>query len=176
MPVHPLTPFAHQKRHAPYTFNGALVTPVRSKSGLATSNRYGMVHMVDAADGVAALLAHGRIQYAARWLCSGRGATNAVLITDPEPYGPVCERCLDAKAGPTVYRCYDAQRRLLWIGSTKRFQQRIQSLPHDYDRRNWWHEVVDIQPERYPTISLARAAETRAIRAENPLYNKRRAA
>jgi hypothetical protein len=169
--IDPLTPFVYWGWSAPYEADDsqfafrAFIVPVQSKSGLVTSNRSGIAHM---AEGVAALLAgNGSLRYGARWRCGG-GSAKAQLIKDAEPYGGVCVRCVSAFI-PTVYWCFNAGRRLLYIGSTgctgTRFQTHKTETP-------WWPEVAIIKTRTYPTLPLARAAERMAIQAEAPAYNQ----
>lgn len=169
--IDPLTPFVSWGWTAPYRVDDsqfafpAYIVPVQSKSGLVTSNRSGIAHM---AEGVAALLlGDDRLRYGARWRCGG-GSAKAQLIKDAEPYGGVCLRCVTAFI-PTVYWCFDATRRLLYIGSTGCTGTRFQS--HE-TQTTWWPEVASIKTRTYPTLPMARAAERMAIRAEVPAYNK----
>jgi hypothetical protein len=68
-----------------------------------------------------------------------------------------------------LYRCYDAEGRLLYIGISLNPLQRTDSHSHT---SRWFHLVVDIKVKRYWTRGVAIAAERDAIIAERPLYNK----
>lgn len=73
-----------------------------------------------------------------------------------------------------VYRCFDADNRLLYIGSTTRtVERRTKEL-----RRGepWGSQIAWVTSERYDRWTDARRAESMAILAENPLHNKRRSA
>lgn len=68
-----------------------------------------------------------------------------------------------------VYRCYNSQKRLLYIGSSAEWWNRF-----EYHRRRtlWWREVEEIALTHYPTIDDAVLAEAKAIRKEKPKYNQ----
>jgi hypothetical protein len=70
---------------------------------------------------------------------------------------------------PIVYRCYDADGRLIYIGCTidpaGRFHQ------HEIDTW-WWSELLaKVRISLYPTRLAALAAEKQAIKAEDPAFN-----
>ena len=173
--VHPLTPFAHWDWPAPYRFEStslgrtATVFPVRSKTGLVAARRGELAHLDD---GVAALHEGGHVQFAARFLCA-EGSKDVAVLADARTHGGVCEKCVDAAAGPCVYRCYSAAASLIYIGSTERWLRRLGT---HQSQTPWWPEVVDGQRTHYRSIFEARAVETTAIDAEKPLYNKPRSA
>ena len=164
----PLTPFTCWGWSAPYRTtlrrctHAGLVVPVRSKSGLGTTRRGGGLHRIEA---VAAFCVEGRIRYGARWWCRNY-SKNAVLVNDPDPFDGICAYCEDA--GPSVYRCFGATGRLLYIGSTS---QHLRRLTTHKTQSPWWPEVASTSRTRYPSIVEARIAERRAIKAELPLYN-----
>lgn len=167
----PLVDFICWRRDAPYfcvsgyTGRRVKVFPVRSKTGLVASRRSATAHL-DA--GVAATLERGRLRYGARFMCGG-GSYVAGIIPDAKPYGGICAYCVDAVAGPGVYRCFNSFAALIYIGSAERVLSRLDGHK---SRTPWWPEVADVQTTRYPTIFEARAAERLAINAESPLYNK----
>jgi ATP-dependent protease La (Lon)-like substrate-binding protein/GIY-YIG catalytic domain-containing protein len=68
-----------------------------------------------------------------------------------------------------VYRHFDAEGRLMYIGSTKSIPNRT----GDHQKgAPWWHDVARITVERYPTREEAYAVEKIAIKSEKPKYNK----
>lgn len=67
-----------------------------------------------------------------------------------------------------VYRAFDADGRLLYIGSTYKPRARLQ-FGHAY--KQWHASIADIDMERFGTHEEAVAAETEAIRTEWPLWN-----
>jgi predicted GIY-YIG superfamily endonuclease len=174
-----LKPFVHQRAIAPYLIDvghprprSVYVEAATCKTGFAAARHVMLVHRVEA---VAAVIEDGRVQYAARWLC-GNGTTDAVIVAEAAGHGGLCERCIRrSERFPALYRFFDADGRLLYIGATvdvsARREQHQASAP-------WWPEVSEMRVERYEDISAARAAEVRAIRTEHPTYNKllRRAA
>jgi predicted GIY-YIG superfamily endonuclease len=72
-----------------------------------------------------------------------------------------------ARQRAAVYRLYGIDDTLIYIGSaydpTQRFAQ--------HERAPWWPHVARYTEEWHPTRSAAYAAETAAIKAENPKYN-----
>lgn len=68
-----------------------------------------------------------------------------------------------------VYRLYDADDRLLYIGCTRRFTGRL----HDHMREKDWAYEIDhwAISDPYPNQFTARIAEGDAIRREAPIYN-----
>lgn len=168
--THPLTPFAHRKRSAPYITDwlkkDVHVVSVGCKAELAVSRKGAIVHRIEAA---AAMIGADRIRYAARWLC-GTGSNDVVLLASADAHGGnVCKRCLTGVAGIFVYRCFAAGGRLLYIGCTGRYAARMAA--HAAKAR-WWAEVADITREAYPSLTAARAAERLAIEAEKPEHNR----
>lgn len=74
--------------------------------------------------------------------------------------------------GPaTVYRYFDAERRLLYVGVT---QQHLKRRVQHHIRSGWYRLVVDVSFERHPTRYLAVQAERRAIESESPIHNRQR--
>ena len=77
----------------------------------------------------------------------------------------------------SVYRCFDADGRLLYIGCTKDVAERMgvhrrsrgRSPVSDYLNQH----MVDYTVEAYPDRRTARAAERAAITVEAPLLNTR---
>lgn len=68
----------------------------------------------------------------------------------------------------SVYRFYDADGRLLYVGITKRRQRRISEHAAS---KTWWHEVASATFEHHPTRSAAALAEATAIQHEDPVHN-----
>lgn len=163
----PLGPFVRGKA-APYVFRmpggaDAVVLPVRHKTDLVTT-KFGRVHRNV---GTAAVMEDGRMRFAARWAC-GSGSPNAVLVADAREFGVciVCEDKIDPQ--PCVYRFYDAEGDLLYIGSTNQRRQRFRT----HERTSpWWGRVADVKVEDFPAILDARIAEAKAIYAEDPPCN-----
>ncbi len=85
----------------------------------------------------------------------------------------------------TIYRFYDADDRLLYLGETARIRQRIvdlelghpRGLPlgHDDGPKPWWREATRIELEHLPpgtTETEAMAEERRQIEEYRPAYNR----
>jgi hypothetical protein len=172
MSVHPLTLFTACGKAAPYSTQQpdydfrATVVPARCKTGLTAARRGSLAHLDN---GLAVMFAGDLVQMGGRFLC-GDNSHDVVILTAPGSLDP-CPRCQDIADGPYVYRCFNAVADLLYIGSTVGLAGRIAS--HERETP-WWPEVADVRDERFASLPEARAAERRAIRTENPLYNKRR--
>lgn len=69
-----------------------------------------------------------------------------------------------------VYRLYDLEDRLLYIGATYSVKLRME---HHRYQTPWFSEVARVEAETFPTRRDAFTAEARAIYAESPLYNVR---
>ena len=71
---------------------------------------------------------------------------------------------------PVVYRVFDANGRLIYIGSTRDLVSRFAQ----HERLSWWHELIaDVTAVAYPEMDAARAAEEVAIQEEQPAFNVR---
>lgn len=70
-----------------------------------------------------------------------------------------------------VYRYFDREGRLLYVGCSKNPWQRY--VNHQNDSRIWIHEVVRGRISVFPSKVEALAAEKAAIIAEKPAYNVR---
>lgn len=70
-------------------------------------------------------------------------------------------------ASTTVYRLFDAGGRLLYVGASRRPQERIREHRH----RSWWPRVAKTTLTEYPDRAAALNAETVAIVEELPAYN-----
>lgn len=73
-----------------------------------------------------------------------------------------------AKKPHSVYRFYDADGALLYVGLTWNVGERIKGHRH---AQPWWDEVRDIRVEPHPNSAAAHKAEAAAIRTENPRHN-----
>lgn len=67
-----------------------------------------------------------------------------------------------------LYRCYDADLNLLYIGITSAGFKRFRRHGND---REWWAEVDTIKVDHHPSGQAAHAAEIEAIRKLKPRYN-----
>ena len=68
----------------------------------------------------------------------------------------------------TLYRFYDAEGSLLYVGITKFFEPR---LKQHYKNAEWFFETAHVRLEHYQTRQEVELAETRAIQTERPSYN-----
>ncbi|MFF6903544.1 GIY-YIG nuclease family protein [Streptomyces hydrogenans] len=73
-------------------------------------------------------------------------------------------------ARTALYRFYDADGGLLYVGITKRLRIRWQEHARDY-ATTWWPKVVTNSVTWFPNREEAEAAEREAIRSENPGFN-----
>jgi len=69
----------------------------------------------------------------------------------------------------SLYRLFDADRRLLYVGISRNPGRRF--MEHHADKF-WWEDVDEISLERYHTREDALEEERIAIQTERPLYNK----
>lgn len=68
-----------------------------------------------------------------------------------------------------VYRCYDHEGRLLYVGSTTDLFGRLRS----HRQKKWWApNVAKVKATYFPNGVAARAVESRAICEEVPRWNK----
>jgi len=68
-----------------------------------------------------------------------------------------------------VYRAYDDQGVLLYIGCTYQLDVRLKA--HQSMSRRWAQHMVDVQVETHPNRAEGLSAERLAISTERPLYN-----
>lgn len=74
--------------------------------------------------------------------------------------------------GPCVYRVYDADDRLIYVGATINLEQR---MAH-HRTQSWWHGIAyRVSDEPHETIASALASERVAIANERPAFNLKRA-
>lgn len=67
-----------------------------------------------------------------------------------------------------LYRYYDRQSRLLYVGISK--SAVVRAMQHEQTAR-WWDSWASMTRTVYPTRELAHAAERYAIFHERPLFN-----
>ena len=85
------------------------------------------------------------------------------LTIKPEPVPPYLL--------PTaLYRAYDTDGVLLYVGVSLNTRKRFKDHKHD---SAWWPEVAKTTEEWYPVRDDAQRAEIDAILTENPKYNRR---
>lgn len=77
-------------------------------------------------------------------------------------------KTLTEASATTLYRFYDADGRLLYVGITEQGAMRWRAHRKDKD---WWTDVVTTTTEHFATRAEAAAAEVAAIKSEGPLYN-----
>lgn len=77
-------------------------------------------------------------------------------------------RIPDADRWPCVYRIYNAEGVLLYVGSTVCPEFRMRNHA---SKARWWDVAKDFTFERFDTEEQARAAEVEAIRNEFPRWN-----
>jgi excinuclease UvrABC nuclease subunit len=68
----------------------------------------------------------------------------------------------------TLYRFYNTEGSLLYVGITKFFEPR---LKQHYKNAEWFFETASVRLEHYETRQEVELAETRAIQSESPRYN-----
>lgn len=140
-------------------------TKLSLKTDFAASPRHMLVHRVTEAS---ALWDDGKLVVQAEWAC-GDGATGAVLLSTPDEGGSRCVRCLNVDSGPAVYRCFDSDGALLYIGSSGCVAVRLAT---HRSSTPWWPDVDRVEVEAHDDVLSARRAEARAIATEQPRLNK----
>jgi len=68
----------------------------------------------------------------------------------------------------TLYRIYGERGSLLYVGMTDEYERRMRN----HSEKWWWREVRRIDTTDFKSRAEAKAAETRAIKSERPLYNR----
>jgi predicted GIY-YIG superfamily endonuclease len=68
----------------------------------------------------------------------------------------------------SLYRLYDAEDHLLYVGISQNFAQR---WSQHAGLKPWWADVTKTTVEHFPTRAAALAAEREAIKSEGPIYN-----
>lgn len=68
----------------------------------------------------------------------------------------------------TLYRCYDSEETLLYVGITSQRHRRFVQHSKGSD---WWPRVATLQLEHYPTTSEAKAAEREQVAKLDPPHN-----
>ena len=94
------------------------------------------------------------------------------LSIQPPTHLEMCDKCVLADSRePTVYRFWDADDVLLYVGCSEdvltRFEQHSRS---GSPSRFWWPRQVRHSLTTYPTRVEALAAERKAIASEKPLF------
>jgi predicted GIY-YIG superfamily endonuclease len=74
------------------------------------------------------------------------------------------------RAAHDVYWLFDAEDRVLYIGCT---QNLVQRLEQHSTQKDWWSRVSRVEAVGYPDRASAHSAESAAIYAERPIFNKK---
>jgi excinuclease UvrABC nuclease subunit len=69
----------------------------------------------------------------------------------------------------SVYRCYDADGVLLYIGCSYQVEKRLKW--HTTSSAHWFQHVADVKVQQYANRSEGLAAELEAIITEEPVFN-----
>lgn len=69
----------------------------------------------------------------------------------------------------TLYRFFDSEGRLLYVGISKFFEAR---LKQHYRNSSWFFDSHSVTLEHFETRAQVEAAESLAIQTESPLHNK----
>lgn len=162
-PSSALRPFVCYGRSAPYMHGNIAVEPATTRAEYGMPRRGSVAHRIR---DLAVAHINGRPKYGALWQCTG-GSSDVVLLESGSDVD-TCPRC-EERRFPVVYRCFDAAGRLLYVGCTVELTARKRG--HELQSA-WWSEVAEIRTEAFSDITKAHIAEARAIRSEQPLYNK----
>lgn len=178
---HSLLPFTRGASLPYRSTRGVLVTAARVRDGVWVGPRRGSAFHL-ALDAAVAWEDRGPV-YGGRWLCGGTSI--GIRFDSPERLSErwgkampedasdaLCWKCRAVSDGtvkqPVVYRAFDKNGELLYIGSTKSLPNRLSA----HRTSTWWWPVVKrIEHHDFPTLEAARDAERVAIRAEHPKMN-----
>lgn len=73
---------------------------------------------------------------------------------------------------PVVYRAYDADDRLLYVGQTVNYERRMRC----HVNQSWWFALTArIDAEIQPSLEAARQREIEVIGSETPAFNQQHA-
>ena len=73
-----------------------------------------------------------------------------------------------ARAVHWVYRCYDTDGRLIYVGCTMELAKRLDT----HHRSSWWaDQVANVKATVHPNYAAALRIERKAIREEHPRWN-----
>lgn len=75
---------------------------------------------------------------------------------------------MTANATTDLYRYYDAEGQLLYVGIS--FSAVARASQHRSEK-GWWCEVANMTVEHHPTRAAAELAEREAIKTERPIHN-----
>lgn len=73
------------------------------------------------------------------------------------------------KSPHDVYRIYDANSTLLYVGCSWDAFKRVPQHKHEYQR--WWHLASTVDIDTFSDFATARLVEAHAIADESPLFN-----
>lgn len=145
---------------------GITLTPYMPESGRAVARRVGTVHAVQSA----ALIEDANdARLIAAWYCGGSSTDAMEVANDTDPLCASCQLALRLPNCPCVYRAWDEDGTLLYIGSTINPPQRMRAHATG---TQWWHRVARVTFEEYETESEVRKAESAAIWNEPTIYNR----
>lgn len=103
--------------------------------------------------------------------CTEMGASSWMKLPPPPPVTPSqMGKPRPPKTGTptTLYRFFDREDRLLYVGISTDPRQRVSS---HRAYKPWWTQSVRIDLEHFSSWDEARAAEKAAIKTENPMHN-----
>lgn len=156
------------RARAPYTW-----THVTARGAFVISTRPIAGRRAHLGDEVIAVWLKGRLErFAATTRCR-RGLTGVAVYKEVPDDIELCDDCVLADYAPgIVYRIYDGEGRLLYVGCSKDPAARLRA--HCGRSKNptpWWRLVDRWTLEEFESHEDALAAEARAIVAERPLFN-----
>jgi len=162
--VHPLALAAQQDSR-----RGQYVGAVALHGCFVLGHRSTKLHLPEAAY---AFVRNGRRRLAAATLC-GAELTHATDVLEATDGLTLCDECALADYMPyVVYRFFDADDALLYVGFTSDFADRLRMHAMSPEQSPWYPAV-----KRWTLVSFDRpdealAYEAQTIRAEQPLHNR----
>lgn len=88
------------------------------------------------------------------------------------PPGCICPSAPETCRPTYVYRAYNHRGRLLYVGASANPEHRFLSRAGHRIFSHWFADVADVTIARYECYTIARNAETEAIKEEWPLWNR----
>lgn len=117
---------------------------------------------------MAVVFDHGKVRLSAEWLCNWKGTESALVVANAKGF-VMCPACEDRHAGPAVYRLFDRNGVLIYVGASAEVSSRLRK--HELNKP-WWPDVAEVRVERFADMSAAFRAEDAAIKTEDPLHNQ----
>jgi hypothetical protein len=155
-------------RFGPLAVDGLMVMAAGALLAIAGRPDNSQVTIPDAARGAPDRRTYEQPEAAATTALIAKVVEATREAAQPVSYVPVIPEPPEGGTA-VVYRFYDGEGSLLYVGCTVRPAVRLRAHQR---RQPWWDEVEDSEIIWYPDMDQAADAELRAIHSERPVYNK----